>query len=158
MVCAREGNVSRCTVAGVEMSHVSPYSRVWKPFALWKCTALRKELCFLCTFHRQSSAHLQEMFDFASVQFCTSPVFKECSRTIMAKTDSPSGDGEKKVLHHYLLMRPPDPWTSPAYHSHPHSRALSAPLGHTHITSMCPNEPPDFNEEDSHLQFPGNNL
>lgn len=141
----------------VEAPRVSLYSRAGKPFTLWKCTAFWRELsntrqlCFWCAFQ-----HLRVICTPpVSVRFCISPVFKEYSKPIMAKTDSLSEEGS---------ITPPSPheagWTT----SNPNTPLPSPPEctvsspSHIHITFPCPNKPPDSSEGDHHLQFSGNNL
>lgn len=75
--CPGRESLACLHVAGVEMVCISPCES--------HCTAFCVPFITLV-----SSVLLQELFDFTSVQFCTSPVIKKHSKPIMAKIDSPS--------------------------------------------------------------------
>ena len=91
---------------------------------------LQRALLFVCLSPSESSAHLQELFDFASVPFCTSPMFKECSKPIMAKTDSPSDGGSIIPPSPHEAVWPTSSLDSPL--PSPLECTVSSPRSHTH--------------------------
>lgn len=133
--CPGREHLAFLHMAGVEMACVSPCespcSAFHVPFTTLVWTAL-----------------LQESFDFTSVQLLyLSPVIKKCSKPIMAKIGSPSEQGctSPPSPHEAATSSPNSPLTSPTW--------LLCQLlwSHSHITFLCPNKPPDSNEEDCHL-------